>query len=239
MAYQPPGPYPVMPMPPVAGTGAPPRPPIPTAALRSYYAILAGAGLAVVGACIGLARMGTEMQRLRSQYQNDYTSRYDPAQINTLVDFGMAAAIVVMVLEVLLWLWMAWKIKAGRHWARVLSSVFFGYAVFGQITGGLLSAATPNTSRFHFSYTNSAPSLIVGWLSVLVGLYAVVMFWKKGNADFFRPPRVLYTPYGQPYYPNQPFAAAPYPQMPMQQGYVPTQGQPQQQSDDPWSTPPQ
>jgi hypothetical protein len=31
------------------------------------------------------------------------------------------------IIDGLLWLWMAWKTGAGRGWARVLSTVFFGF----------------------------------------------------------------------------------------------------------------
>lgn len=238
MAYQPPpGPYPVMPTPPVYGAGAPPRPPIPQAALRSYYAILTGAGLSVVSAVLGLAEIGSTIDRTRAQLEVKNPGIWNQDHVNELVHIAVASAIIAAVVDVLLWLWMAWKIRAGRHWARVLSTVFFGIAAVGQLTGGVVTFAGAGDSSARISST--VPQLIVGWISILVGLYAMVMFWHKSNAHFFRP-QLAYPPYGQSYYPNQPYPGQPYPQMPMQQGsFMPPPGEPQQQPSDPWSTPPQ
>lgn len=46
------------------------------------------------------------------------------------------AAVLSIVVPIVLWLGMAWKCKAGRSWARVLSTVFFGLATVVTLTSG-------------------------------------------------------------------------------------------------------
>ena len=67
---------------------------------------------------------------------------YSSTQSGTTVHQAnsLASGIAVGVIQCLLWLWMAWKTKSGRNWARVLSSLFFGFMCLG-----LLSAAAMRT----------------------------------------------------------------------------------------------
>ena len=54
---------------------------------------------------------------------------------------SVASGIVAGIIQCLLWLWMAWKVKTGRGWARVLSTVFFGIFCLGLLMG-LISAVS-------------------------------------------------------------------------------------------------
>jgi hypothetical protein len=59
-------------------------------------------------------------------------------------------SIVVGIVAVLIWLWIAWKNRAGRNWARVVATVFFGLSCLGLpglVTGGHLSAMPSTTGR--------------------------------------------------------------------------------------------
>ncbi len=234
MAYQPPGPYPVMPMQPVYGM--PQRPPIPQAALRSYYAILAGAALSLVDIAVTF----TEIGDIRTQVRQDLPG-YSASTINTAVNIDIAAVVVGGVLGMLLWLWMAWKIKTGRHWARVLSSVFFGISVLTAISGGFNYSARESSGSSSTTASIHTPvaGTILSWVTVAVGLYALVMFWNKSNAAFFRPQKFAAMG-GYPYpYPPQGYPQTQYPQVPGQGGFTPQSPDQTQQQNDPWNTPPQ
>ena len=71
----------------------------------------------------------------------------------------------------LLWLWMAWKNNAGRNWARVLSSVFFGTTI-----PGLLGSVADR---------RWAPALLVFLIECGVGLAAVILLWRPQSSQFF------------------------------------------------------
>ena len=251
MSYQPPGQYPVAPMPPVYGMPPQGRPPIPQAALRSYYAILAGGALSAVSIIIGLSTIGSIRSQLRDQLG---PKGFGPDTINTFINVEIALIVVFGIIGILLWLWMAWKIKTGRHWARVLSSVFFGLEFLSTLVGGInyRTNETTGDETTSASVHQSAAVTILGWVIVAVGLYALVMFWHKSNAAFFHPEKA-YAPAGYPYpyppqgypsaqypqgYPQPQYPQAQYPQVPDQGGAAPQQGAPQQPND-PWSTPPQ
>jgi hypothetical protein len=119
-----------------------------------------------------------------------------------------------------LWLWMAWKNRQGRSWARVLSTVFFGFMCLDALFN-LIGLPRP-----------SAFIAIAEWS---VGLAAIIFVWKSESSQYYTAMKVPqgYAPipygygpppgYGQPGYVQQPAAppAGPDVQPP---GQYPTQG---------------
>jgi hypothetical protein len=89
-----------------------------------------------------------------------------------VISLGNAMVLVSIVTPVLLWLWMAWKCKAGRRWARIVSTSLFGLATLAT----LLSLAA--TTGFW------APlGIIAGWLA---GLGATILLWQRSSSRYFR-----------------------------------------------------
>lgn len=91
---------------------------------------------------------------------------------------GIVSVAVVMnaaraVVSVALWLWMAWKCKAGRPWARILSTVLFALSTWSTVS----ALAGP-------SVTWSVVPAIAGWL---IGLGAIILLWRPSSAYHFRP----------------------------------------------------
>ncbi len=82
--------------------------------------------------------------------------------------FGLILAAAVIAG---LWLWMAWAVKGGRKWARVVSVVLFGLNTL-QLLGEL--ALSPA----------SVPTISWG-LSWLAGLGAVILFFQRRSREFF------------------------------------------------------
>ncbi len=83
----------------------------------------------------------------------------------------LAFAIISGLVPCGLWLWMAWKNGAGREWARVLSTIFFGFMSLELIPAVLL-----HTSGV------SALSSAAEWL---VGLVAIIMLYRHESSQFF------------------------------------------------------
>ncbi len=132
----------------------------------------------------------------------------------------VAAGIIAGVIAAGLWLWMAWKTGAGRGWARVLSTVFFGFMCVGLL-GGLIGLAGGAVLAFVFT--------LAEWG---VGLAAVIYLWKRESSEFFEFAKQAklagayggayagYQPYGQqPQYGQPGYGYQPY-------GYQPQYGQP-------------
>jgi hypothetical protein len=73
-----------------------------------------------------------------------------------------------------LWLWMAWKTSAGRSWARVLSTVFFGISCVGLLAGaGALRSA------------HTVLPLITSLAEWGIGLVAIIYLWQRDSSNFF------------------------------------------------------
>jgi len=70
-----------------------------------------------------------------------------------------------------LWLWMAWKVRRGRNWARIVSAVLFGLGallLLARLVGSPASVVT------------------VSWaLSWLAGLGAIILLFQRPASAFF------------------------------------------------------
>lgn len=118
----------------------------------------------------------------------------------------VGGAVVEGLVQVGLWLWMAWKTGTGRGWARVLSTVFFGLLCVQFFVSLAVLAIGKNTG---------APAVfIVILIEWGVGLAALIQLWQRESSEFFtfakRAP--LAGAYGAAYYGYQPFGDSQAPQ---------------------------
>lgn len=221
MTYQPPpGAYPGMPPYP-GGVGTPPRPPLPESVRRAFALMLVGAGLSLAGAVVSAVQIGS----IRAAFEKGLPGDA-PDVINSLVAAAIIGAVVAAVVEVGLWLWMAFAAKAGKHYARVVGTVFFGVNAAGTVFGTVGFAVTEHdgAKSSTFATSDTAVGQGVSWLVLLVGLAAVILLWQKSSGQFFRPtPYYPVYPYGQPGYgyPAQGYGypPGPQPQAPQPQPY--------------------
>ncbi len=143
----------------------PQRPPTPASVLNAVKSMYAGAALSVAGLIVSLATAGN----LKSQIR-----KARPTLTVTQVDNAAKALVVLSIffglVAVGLWLWMAWANKAGKNWARITGTVFFGLD-----TLGLLSVAQPV----------SVVSKLVTVLVWLAGLGAIVLLWRGESSRYF------------------------------------------------------
>jgi hypothetical protein len=158
---------------------------------------------------------------------------------------SLASGIITGIISGGLWLWMAWKTGAGRNWARVLSSVFFGFMCL-QFIGGIASLAGSGDTALAFITT------LVEWG---VGLAALIQLWQRESGDFFAFAKQAklaraygaaypgYPPpgYGQPSQYGQPGYGQPGYGQPPQYGQAPQDDQPSpnDQPQNGWQWPPQ
>jgi hypothetical protein len=96
---------------------------------------------------------------------------------------GIATGVGGAAIGVALWLWMAAANRAGKNWARITSTVFFGidcvFLLLGLIGLGALSAAGANMGVV-------VPALLVSIVVWLVGLGSIVMLWRQESSSYFR-----------------------------------------------------
>ena len=152
--------YPQGPVGPVA-TAQPARPPAMQRAVSLTYA----------GAAVGLVTeiVNSLMTHNISFYAYSSTSNTTNVHSTSSVVGGIIGGLIVAGL----WLWMAWKTGAGRSWARVLSTVFFGFMCLGLI-GGIIGLAGGAVLAFVCT--------LAEWG---VGLGALIHLWKRESSEFF------------------------------------------------------
>ena len=148
------------------------RPAPPTSVQTAVRLMYSGAVISAISFILGLATLGN----LKHTLQKDHPS-YTTAHINSLVTASIVFIIVVGIIGVGLWVWMARMNLKGRNWARILGTVFFGIdtldllAVFRGSTGAI-----------------SAVFAIVTWL---VGLGAVIMLWRRESTAYFKREQIM------------------------------------------------
>jgi hypothetical protein len=119
----------------------------------------------------------------------------------------LVSGIISGVIQCLLWLWMAWKIKSGRNWARVLSSVFFGFMCLGLLIAVFAAS----------SHDNAIFALLVTLIEWGVGLAALIKLWRPESSQFFAAARQA--KFATAFSPSYPGASNPGAQVP---GYPPS-----------------
>jgi hypothetical protein len=232
MSQQQPGPYPAFPQYPGGAVAMAPRPPLPQTVQRAHYCILAGGALAI----LGIVATVTQTSAIRSVLETSDLNA-DQSTINSLVTATLVFTCVLGLVEVGLWVWMAFATKAGKNWARVLSTVFFGLSAASTLVDTVIYFADSSSSSTTSTFASADTTLgeVAAWLEFLAGLAAIILLWNKQSSPYFKPQAAFYPgPYGYPGMPPQTMQPAPYtyPVMPQQ-----PQGR-QSKPRDPWGTPP-
>ena len=156
------------------------RPSVPRSARTVRAAvklIYAGAAVSTVNLVIFLALIG-DIKIYHAILGHHLTAAQASQLLNPL---AITVPIVVGLVPVALWLWMARACGRGRNWARIVSTVLFGVATL-DLTG----AFGPPGFRVSLAETVFGPTILV--LYWLVGLAVVWLLWRPASRAFFRPP---------------------------------------------------
>jgi hypothetical protein len=140
----------------------------------------------------------------------------------------VGGAVMEGLLQVGLWLWMAWKTGTGRGWARVLSTVFFGLLCVQFFLNLAVLAIGKDSGGLALFIV-----VLVQWG---VGLTALIQLWQRESSEFFTFAKraQLAGAYGAAYQGYQPFG---YTQAP--QYGQPQYGQPRHDESSPHDQEPQ
>jgi hypothetical protein len=96
-----------------------------------------------------------------------------PAKVTDAYHAELVVLVVFGLIGVGLWLWMARSCLAGKSWARVTATVFFGIDTLAVLLG---AAAAPGTGL----------TRIYGLVVWIIGLVAIVLLWRRSSSDYFR-----------------------------------------------------
>jgi hypothetical protein len=98
---------------------------------------------------------------------------YTAAQLNSAEHLEIGLFIASGLIGAALWLWMAQSCRAGKGWARVVSTVFFGIDTLSVFVGAA-------------AVQGGGLSRIYGFVVWAIGLIAIVLLWQRSSSDYFR-----------------------------------------------------
>jgi len=144
----------------------PARPGPPPSVVNAVRLMYAGAVVSAVSLVVGLATVGS----LRAALHKSQPS-LTPTQLHDLQTIVIVGSVVIGLISIGLWLWMALMNKAGKSWARIVATVLFGLDTLFLLLG--------------LARAGAAASSLVSVLLWLIGLGAVVLLWRKDASEYF------------------------------------------------------
>jgi len=154
---------------------------VPGTVQRAVKLMLAGAAASTVYLVFGVIVTAGQRNSLinaliTSNNAEPKSKQLTLSQIHTLATFYIVETLIIGLIAIALWLWMARMNSGGRNWARITASVLFllwtyyTYVSIGQ--------------------TRGAASLIISTVIVLViwliGLASLFLLWRPPSTAFFK-----------------------------------------------------
>ena len=147
------------------------RPPVPQSITRAAQLMYAGAAASLIGIIIALTTLSSIKSQIISKNPTLTTT-----QVNNAEHVAIGVLIASGLIGAALWLWMAQSSKAGKNWARIVSTVLFAIQTINVLLGAS-AVASGGASRIYS---------IVIWL---IGLGAIVFLWQRSSTEYFKAPR--------------------------------------------------
>jgi hypothetical protein len=144
------------------------RPPIPQSVSRAVQIMYVGAAASIIGIIIDMTTLSSTKAEIIKRSPN-----LTPTQVTNAEHFAVGLFIVSGLIGAALWLWMAQSCKAGKGWARIVSSVLFGIETISVLAGAAALASGGAVRIFG----------IIVWL---IGLAAIILLWQRPSTQYFK-----------------------------------------------------
>jgi hypothetical protein len=144
----------------------------PQSVLRAVRVMYIGLAASLIGIVVDMTTLSSTRNEILSRNPG-----FTQAQVNSAEHVEIGLFIAGGLIGAALWLWMAQSCRAGKSWARVLSTVFFGIETLGVLAGLAGSTGGGGLTR------------VYGLVVWVIGLGAVILLWQRSSSDFFRAPR--------------------------------------------------
>ncbi|WP_336080943.1 hypothetical protein [Nocardia sp. SSK8] len=174
-SYPPGAPYPGQP-----GVPTGPRA-VPPSVQNAFYLMLAGA-------CVTLLAMiysFTVIDQTRSEVLDASGGVLRGADLDLVMSVSMGIGVGTSLITAGLWVWMAFASRAGKNWARITGTTFFGINAVMFLFGILAATFSSGLVLGH----------LFGAVGVAIGLATVILLWTGRSKEFFAPAPVGYAPY--------------------------------------------
>ncbi|MGV8979302.1 MAG: hypothetical protein ACOH17_14790 [Cellulomonas sp.] len=141
--------------------------PPPSTVVNAFKLILVQAALAVVNIIVTLLTVDA----IREQVVKA-SPALSPSLVDTTVSIAIASAVAFGVIGIGVWILLAFKVRAGKNWARVVTFVFAGLGLLS----GLVSFAQPSSAFSH----------VVLLVAVAIDIALIVLLTRGPSAEYFR-----------------------------------------------------
>ncbi len=139
----------------------------PPSSIRSAVKLMyAGAAVSAIVIIVALLTIGSAKTAVHNAFPSYSATRVRRAAIGLV-----AYEVIVQLITIGLWLWMATANKGGKSWARIVSTVLFGLNTLIL----LASVARPHAAL-------GIALLLVVWL---IGLGAIFFLWRRDSSGYY------------------------------------------------------
>ena len=140
----------------------------PQSVLRAVRVMYVGLAASLVGIIVDMTTLSATRSEILKRNPG-----YTTSQLNNAEHLEIGLFIAGGLIGAALWLWMAQSCRAGKGWARVVSTVFFGIDTLSVLVG----ASGVQGGGFARYY---------GFVVWVIGLVAIILLWQRSSSDFFR-----------------------------------------------------
>jgi hypothetical protein len=138
----------------------------PTPVLQAVKLMYAGAIVSAISLILTLVTVGSLKTAIHNADPSLSASKLHSAEVA-----AVAVAIIFGLIGIGLWLWMAYANKAGKNWARITATVFFGLDTLSVLTS--FRQAEPILSR------------LITILIWLIGLGAIILLYQRESSAYY------------------------------------------------------
>src|SRR5882724_12004100 len=135
----------------------------PQSVLRAVRDMYVGLEASLLGIVVDM----TTLSATRSEILNRIPG-YTAAQVNNAEHLEIGLFIAGGLIGAALWLWMAQSCRAGKGWARVVSTVFFGIDTLSVLAGAA-------------AVQGGGLTRIYGFVIWVIGLIAIILLWQRSS----------------------------------------------------------
>jgi hypothetical protein len=147
---------------------------VPQSVTRAVQVMYVGALASLVGVILDLLTRHS-LRTYISEHATRNGKRLTAAQVGDTYHAELVVLVVVGLIGIALWIWMAQMNKRGRNWARVTSTVFFALNTLGAI-GGLAGGAV----------TGGSVNRFYGLVVWVIGGIAIILLWQRTSSEYFK-----------------------------------------------------
>jgi phosphoglycerol transferase MdoB-like AlkP superfamily enzyme len=154
------------------------RPPQPSSVRTAVWLMYGGAALSAISAILVLAlssrirsAIRTALLKANVTLRKQGKTPLTATQIHSAESVFIGIIVVILLVSIILWVWMAWANGRGRPWARIVASVLFAL----------------NTIFLFLGISRAGTSTLFTGLGWLLGLGAIILLWRRESSAYFKP----------------------------------------------------